>query len=286
VSSALNVSGGIRYEHDGYKIGPIVQGGLSKVWNARQQRKETGPLRMQYTSSAEGSQVNVSATLAAGFKPVGHFSDDFGHVKAISLPSAGAIGVGTTVLQSETGVQWRLTEEDGEFDPALCYRDATFTSVENFKRYVDSRRAAWDKTYAAQPPGAAVPEPMDEYLARVDQDATSGNQLYAERTWMKPAAGAVLNALRAMRDIRAQAVASTGGKRVPDGRFDEDAAISKLLLDEASWDNRFLYSLEFTGESRVQGPSFLGVLQRVTEVSHPHQLSVLRAERPNENAGN
>jgi hypothetical protein len=59
-----------------------------------------------------------------------------------------------------------------------------------------------------------------------------------------------------------------------------NAQISALLESDRSWDKRFFYSLEITGESRAVGPNFMVTGQQVSEVAHPHQLSVLRAERP------
>ncbi|KPD17823.1 hypothetical protein ADM96_16035 [Burkholderia sp. ST111] len=113
----------------------------------------------------------------------------------------------------------------------------------------------------------------------MDQDALRGNQLFAERVWLKPEAASKINILRELRD----AVVPPGAKP---GMGDlaqineRNAQIATLLEADDSWDNRFLYSLETNGASRTLGPSFLATLQRVTEVSHPRQLSVLRAERP------
>jgi hypothetical protein len=64
-----------------------------------------------------------------------------------------------------------------------------------------------------------------------------------------------------------------------------NAQISALLESDQSWDKRFFYSLEITGQSRAVGPNFMVAGQQVSEVSHPHQLSVLRAERPAPPAG-
>ncbi|WP_189391431.1 hypothetical protein, partial [Mesorhizobium sp. M1C.F.Ca.ET.176.01.1.1] len=58
-----------------------------------------------------------------------------------------------------------------------------------------------------------------------------------------------------------------------------NAQIAGLLHADESWDKRFLYSLEINGATRAVGPTFLATAQRVTEVSHPRQLSVLRVER-------
>ncbi|PMS24803.1 hypothetical protein C0Z16_30125 [Paraburkholderia rhynchosiae] len=278
LSTTVSASAGARYEHDGYKIGPSLQAGGTKTWFTRTRRQENGPLKAEFVGSSSARAAGVSATLVAGLAPQGNFSDETGHVKSVVLPNVAIVGFGTTVLQSETGSTWRIAEEDGHIDPSLSYRDTTFTSMKEFKRYVDSRRASWDDTYARQPAGAAQPEPMDEYLARVEQDATRGNQLYAERVWLKPDAARKINILRELRD----AVVPPGVK--PSERelaqIDKrNAQIGGLLEADDSWDNRFLYSLEVNGASRALGPSFLATAQRVTEVSHPRQLSVLRVER-------
>lgn len=279
LSTTVNASTGVRYEHDGYKIGPSVQAGGTKTWFTRTRRQETGPLKAEFAGSSSAHMAGASATLVAGLAPQGNFSDETGHVKSVVLPNVSIVGFGTTVLQSETGSTWRIAEEDGHIDASLSYRDTTFTSVKKFKRYVDSRRASWDDTYNKQPAGAAQPEPIDDYLARVDQDALRGNQLFAERVWLKPEAASKINILRELRD----AVVPPGAKP---GKGDlaqineRNAQIATLLEADDSWDNRFLYLLETNGASRTLGPSFLATLQRVTEVSHPRQLSVLRAERP------
>ena len=279
LSTTVSASAGARYEHDGYKIGPSLQAGGTKTWFTRTRRQETGPLKAEFAGSSSSRMAAASATLVAGLAPQGNFSDETGHVKSVVLPNVSIVGFGTTVLQSETGSTWRIAEEDGHIDASLSYRDTTFTSMKEFKRYVDSRRASWDDTYNRQPAGAAQPEPIDEYLARAEHDADRGNQLFAERVWLKPDAARKINVLRELRD----AVVQPGAR--PDAREaaeinTRNAQIATLLEADDSWDNRFLYTLETNGTSRTLGPSFLATLQRVTEVSHPRQLSVLRAERP------
>jgi hypothetical protein len=281
VASSIGVSAGPRFQHNGYKVGPNVQANASKTWSTRVRRQETpGPLRAEFASSSSAHQVGVAATLVAAAPPLGDFSGKTGHVASMSLPSASVIGFGTTILQSETGSVWRIAEEDGHIDPALTYRDTTFTSMKEMKRYVDSRRAGWDAVYPNQPPDAPAPaEPIDTYLARVAEDATAGNQLFAERVWLRPDAARQINVLRELRDALV----------APDARPSQDQAaqiamrnaqISALLESDQSWDKRFFYSLEITGQSRAVGPNFMVTGQQVSEVSHPHQLSVLRAERP------
>ncbi|KKB63286.1 hypothetical protein WM40_12320 [Robbsia andropogonis] len=279
VSSSVNLTTAARYEHHNYKIGPYAQIGVSKTWATRVRRREEGPLKADFATRSSALQVPVSAGLIAAAPPQGNFSDENGHVKSVVLPSVGIVGVGTTVFQSETGSTWRIAEEDGHIDASLSYRDTTFTNVGQFKRYVDSQRTAWDRAYREQPTGAAQPEPIDEYLARVDHDATRGNQLYAERVWLRPDAAAKINALRELRD----AIVPPG--HAPDatqraGIDARNAQIATLLSAEESWDKRFLYSLETNGTSRALGPGFMATVQRITEVSHPRQLTVLRVERP------
>jgi hypothetical protein len=281
VSSSVGASVGARYQHDGYKVGPNVQANATKTWSTRLRRKETpGPLRAEYASSSSARQVGVAATLVAGAPPLGDFSGETGHAASMVLPSASIIGFGTTILHSETGSVWRIAEEDGHIDPALTYRDTTFTSATQATRYVDSRRADWDAVYPNQPPDAPDPaEPIGTYQARVAEDATAGNQLFAERVWLRPDAARQINVLRELRD----ALVAPNAQPNPDQAAQiaaRNAQISALLESDQSWDKRFLYSLEFTGQSRAVGPNFMVTGQQVSEVSHPHQLSVLRAERP------
>ncbi len=281
VSSSVGLSAGSRVQHDGYKLGPNVQANATKNWLTRLRRQETpGPLRAEYASSSSARQVGASASLVAAPPSQGNFSGANGHVKSVALPSASIIGFGTTVLQSETGSVWRIAEEDGHIDPSLSYRDTTFTSVKEMKRYVDSRRDSWDAVYPNQAAGASTQaEPIDEYLARVEEDATVGNQVYAERVWLRPDAARKINVLRELRDALV----------APNAQPDRDQAaqiarhneqISTLLESDGSWDKRFLYSLEIAGQARTAGPNFMATAQQVSEVAHPHQLSVLRAERP------
>ena len=281
VSSSVGASAGARYQHDGYKVGPNVQASATKTWSTRLRRKETpGPLRAEYAASSSSRQVGVAATLVAAAPPLGDFSGETGHVKSLVLPGASLIGFGTTILQSETGSVWRIAEEDGHIDPALTYRDTTFTSMKEMKRYVDSRRAAWDAVYPNQPPDAPDPaEPIGTYLARVDEDATAGNQLFAERVWLRPDAARQINVLRELRDALVAPDAQPSRDQA-EQIARRNAQISALLESDQSWDKRFFYSLEITGESRAVGPNFMVTGQQVSEVSHPHQLSVLRAERP------
>ena len=149
----------------------------------------------------------------------------------------------------------------------------------------DSRRAGWDAVYPNQPPDAANPaEPIDAYLARVAEDATSGNQLFAERVWLRPDAARQINVLRELRDaIVAPNAQPTEEQAAQIAR--RNAQISSLLESDQSWDKRFFYSPEITGGSRGRGAKFTVTGQQVAEVSHPHQLSVLRAERPVPPAG-
>jgi hypothetical protein len=286
VSSSIGASAGARYQHNDYKVGPNGQVSASKTWSTRLRRKETpGPLRAEYAASSSSRQVGVGATLVAAAPPQGDFSGETGHAKSVVLPSASIIGFGTTILQSEVGSVWRIAEEDGHIDPALTYRDTTFTSMKEMKRYVDSRRASWDAVYPNQPPGASDPaETIDNYLARVEHDATAGTQLFAERVWLRPDAARQINVLRELRD----AVVAPNAQPSQDQAAQiatRNAQISALLESDQSWDKRFFYSLEITGQSRAVGPNFMVTGQQVSEVSHPHQLSVLRAERPVPPAG-
>lgn len=286
VSSSIGASGGARYQHNDYKVGPNGQVSASKTWLTRLRRKETpGPLRAEYAASSSSRQVGVGATLVAAAPPQGDFSGETGHVKSVVLPSASIIGFGTTILQSEIGSVWRIAEEDGHIDPALTYRDTTFTSMKEMKRYVDSRRASWDAVYPNQPPGASDPaEPIDNYLARVEHDATAGNQLFAERVWLRPDAARQINVLRELRDAIVAPNAQPSQEQAAQIAA-RNAQISAMLESDQSWDKRFFYSLEITGQSRAVGPNFMVAGQQVSEVSHPHQLSVLRAERPAPPAG-
>ena len=286
VSSSVGVSAGARYQHDGYKVGPNFQASAGKTWSTRVRRQETpGPLRAEFAGSSSSRQVGVSASLVAGTPPLGKFSGETGHVASMSLPSASIIGFGTTVLQSETGSVWRIAEEDGHIDPALTYRDTTFTSMKEMKRYVDSRRADWDAVYPNQAPDAPDPaEPIDKYLARVEEDATAGNQLFAERVWLRPDAARQINVLRELRDALVAPNAQPSQDQAAQIAT-RNAQISALLESDRSWDKRFFYSLEITGQSRAVGPNFMLTGQQVSEVAHPHQLSVLRAERPVPPAG-
>jgi hypothetical protein len=281
VSSSVGASAGPRAQHNGYKVGPVAQVNAAKTWSTRVRRQETpGPLRAEYASSSSARQVGVAATLVAGPPQQGHFSGETGHVASISLPSASVIGFSTTILHSEIGSVWRIAEEDGHIDPALTYRDTTFTSMKEMKRYVDSRRAAWDAVYPNQPPDASSPaEPIDMYLARVAEDATSGNQLFAERVWLRPDAARQINVLRELRDALVAPGAQPSDEQAAQIAM-RNAQISNLLESDQSWDKRFFYSLEFTGQARAVGANFMVTGQQVSEVSHPHQLSVLRAERP------
>ena len=286
VSSSAGASAGARYQHNDYKVGPNGQVSASKTWSTRLRRKETpGPLRAEYAASSSSRQVGVGATLVAAAPPLGDFSGETGHVKSVVLPSASIIGFGTTILQSEIGSVWRIAEEDGHIDPALTYRDTTFTSMKEMKRYVDSRRAGWDPVYPNQPPDAPNPaEPIDNYLARVEHDATSGNQLFAERVWLRPDAARQINVLRELRDAIVAPNAQPSQEQAAQIAA-RNAQISAMLESDQSWDKRFFYSLEITGQSRAVGPNFMVAGQQVSEVSHPHQLSVLRAERPAPPAG-
>jgi hypothetical protein len=281
VSSSVGGSAGARYQHNGYKVGPSVQGTATKTWSTRVRRQETpGPLRAEYASSSSARQAGVSATVVAAPPPLGSFSGKTGHVASVSLPNAAIVGFSTTILHSEIGSVWRIAEEDGHIDPSLSYRDTTFTSMKEMKRYVDSRRASWDAVYPNQPPDAANPaEPIDAYLARVAEDATSGNQLFAERVWLRPDAARQINVLRELRDAIVAPNAQPSEEQAAQIAR-RNAQISSLLESDQSWDKRFFYSLEITGESRAVGPNFMVTGQQVSEVSHPHQLSVLRAERP------
>jgi hypothetical protein len=281
VSSSIGASAGPRFQHNGYKVGPNLQASATKTWSTRVRRQETpGPLRAEYASSASARQVGVAATLVAAAPPLGDFSGETGHVASMSLPSASVIGFGTTILQSETGSVWRIAEEDGHIDPALTYRDTTFTSMKDMKRYVDSRRAGWDAVYPNQPPDAPDPaEPIDMYLARVEGDATAGNQVFAERVWLRPDAARQVNVLRELRDALVAPHAQPSQDQAAQIAM-RNAQISALLESDRSWDKRFFYSLEITGQSRAVGPNFMVTGQQVSEVAHPHQLSVLRAERP------
>jgi hypothetical protein len=281
VSSSVGASAGPRAQHNGYKVGPVAQVNAARTWSTRVRRQETpGPLRAEYASSSSARQVGVAATLVAGPPQQGHFSGETGHVASISLPSASVIGFSTTILHSEIGSVWRIAEEDGHIDPALTYRDTTFTSMKEMKRYVDSRRAAWDAVYPNQPPDASSPaEPIDMYLARVAEDATSGNQLFAERVWLRPDAARQINVLRELRDALVAPGAQPSDEQAAQIAM-RNAQISNLLESDQSWDKRFFYSLEFTGQARAVGANFMVTGQQVSEVSHPHQLSVLRAERP------
>jgi len=148
------------------------------------------------------------------------------------------------------------------------------------KRYVDSRRASWDAVYPNQPPDAPDPaEPIDTYLARMAEDATSGNQLFAERVWLRPDAARQINMLRELRDALVAPNAQPTDEQAAQIAM-RNAQISNLLESDQSWDKRFFYSLEITGQTRAVGANFMVTGQQVSEVSHPHQLSVLRAERP------
>ncbi|MBW0447191.1 hypothetical protein EN871_24110 [bacterium M00.F.Ca.ET.228.01.1.1] len=279
LSTTANASAGVRVEHDGYKFGPSGQLGGTRTWFTRTRRQEqNGSLKAAFVGSSNARMAGASATLVAGLAPQGAFSDETGHVKSVVLPNVSIVGFGTTVLQSETGSTWRIAEEDGHIDASLSYRDTTFTSVKEFKRFVDSRRASWDDAYHRQPAGAAQPEPIDEYLARVEQDATRGNQLYAERVWLKPDVARQINILRELRDAVVPPGVKPGEREL--AQIDRrNAQIAGLLHADESWDKRFLYSLEINGATRAVGPTFLATAQRVTEVSHPRQLSVLRVER-------
>jgi hypothetical protein len=281
VSSSVGASAGARFQHDGYKVGPNLQAGATRTWSSRVRRQETpGPLRAEFAGSASSRQVGVAATLVAAAPPLGSFSGETGHVASMVLPSASIIGVGTTILHSETGSVWRIAEEDGHIDPALTYRDTTFTSMKEMKRYVDSRRAGWDAVYPNQPPDTPDPaEPIDAYLDRVEEDATAGNQLFAERVWLRPDAARQINVLRELRDALVAPDAQPSRDQAAQIAM-RNAQISALLESDRSWDKRFFYSLEITGESRAVGPNFMVTGQQVSEVAHPHQLSVLRAERP------
>ena len=281
VSSSIGVSAGPRFQHDGYKVGPVAQLNAAKTWSTRVRRQETpGPLRAEYAGSSSARQVGVAATLVAAPPQQGHFSGATGHVASISLPSAAVVGFSTTILQSEIGSVWRIAEEDGHIDPALTYRDTTFTSMKEMKRYVDSRRAGWDAVYPNQPPDAPDPaEPIDQYLARVEGDATAGNQLFAERVWLRPDAARQINVLRELRDALVAPDAQPSDEQAAQIAM-RNAQISTLLESDRSWDKRFFYSLEITGQTRAVGANFMVTGQQVSEVSHPHQLSVLRAERP------
>jgi hypothetical protein len=287
VSSSIGASAGARFQHHGHKVGPNVQVNAAKTWSSRVRRQETpGPLRAEYTGSSSSRQVGVAATLVAAPAPQGHFSDETGHAASMVLPSAAIVGFSTTILQSEIGSVWRIAEEDGHIDPALTYRDTTFTSMKDMKRYVDSRRASWDAAYPNQPPDAPNPaEPIDQYLARVEGDATSGNQVFAERVWLRPDAARQINVLRELRDALVAPNAQPSDEQAAQVAM-RNAQISTLLESDQSWDKRFFYSLEITGQSRAVGPNFMVMGQQVSEVSHPHQLSVLRAERPVPPAGN
>jgi len=286
VSSSTGASVGARYQHNDYKVGPNAQVNATRTWSTRLRRQETaGPLRAEYASSSSARQVGVAATLVAGAPPLGNFSGETGHVASVTLPSASIIGFGTTILHSEIGSVWRIAEEDGHIDPALTYRDTTFTSMKEMKRYVDSRRAGWDAVYPNRPPGAPDPaEPIDMYLARVEEDATAGNQLFAERVWLRPDAARQINVLRELRDAIVTPNAQPSQDQVAQIAM-RNAQISALLESDQSWDKRFFYSLEIAGQSRAVGPNFMVTGQQVSEVSHPHQLSVLRAERPASPAG-
>jgi len=281
VSSSIGVSAGPRAQHNGYKVGPVGQLNATKTWSTRVRRQETpGPLRAEYASSSSARQVGVAATLVSAPPPQGHFSGETGHVASVSLPSASVVGFSTTILHSEIGSVWRIAEEDGHIDPALTYRDTTFTSMKEMKRYVDSRRASWDAVYPNQPPDAPDPaEPIDTYLARMAEDATSGNQLFAERVWLRPDAARQINMLRELRDALVAPNAQPTDEQAAQIAM-RNAQISNLLESDQSWDKRFFYSLEITGQTRAVGANFMVTGQQVSEVSHPHQLSVLRAERP------
>ena len=113
----------------------------------------------------------------------------------------------------------------------------------------------------------------------MEGDATAGNQLFAERVWLRPDAARQINVLRELRDALVAPDAQPSDEQTAQIAM-RNAQISTLLESDRSWDKRFFYSLEITGQTRAVGANFMVTGQQVSEVSHPHQLSVLRAERP------
>jgi hypothetical protein len=182
------------------------------------------------------------------------------------------VGVGTTLYQTSTGSTLKLAEQDGEIVANRTFCDTSFTRVNDYLKYVDSRNGSWSQSVDGGQ------QKLNEFQTRMQLNGNRGNRIFGERQRMKPEAAAEINALRNRLRLYAHSgQPPSAGDQQEMQRINGE--IGRLLESPASWTNHALYAYEVNTTSRMRGLSYLFGAQSVTQVSAERELSALAARR-------
>ena len=255
------------------KWGPSFTAGLRKIYGAKSvARDQAGNHQLKTDTSNSVRAASVSASLVEGMPsaPVSHA----GHLAAISFPSIPYVGIGTTMLATNTNAAARLAYENGRIVPNHSFQDTEFAVYKDFEKYVNHHRAGWvAKMGGTQDAESAV----NDYLSKTKALRGRGNLIMGERKEMTPVAARKIDALNELR-------------RHYDGRQDLSAAeanhLSRLnadlegvLKDENTWERQSLYVMEGLGTSTTAGLSFLANVQGNRSISGVRELSAMAPPR-------
>lgn len=270
---AASVGATARGGTENTKWGPSFSAGLKKIYGAKSlSQDQTGSHQLKTATRNSGRAVSVSATVVEGMPsaPVHHG----GHLAAISFPSVPYVGVGTTMLSTNTNAAARLAYENGRIIPKHSFQDTEFGTYKNFEKYVNHHRAAW----VAKMGGTVDAEKaVDTYLSKVKAQSGRGNLIMGERKEMTPVAARQIDALNELR-------------RHYDGRQDLsteeanhlsriNADLEGVLNDENTWERQSLYVLEALGTSTTAGLSFLANVQGNRSIAGVRELSAMAPPR-------
>jgi hypothetical protein len=269
--SSVSATGGFRYvSPSNVKVGPLATAELRSSSTMSHALDSSGSQGVESASKSRRTAVNGSVTVVAS--PMALPTSGSAFVNSMSFPSVPIVGVGTTLYQTSTGSTLKLAEQDGEIVANRTFCDTSFTRVNDYLKYVDSRNGSWSQSVDGGQ------QKLNEFQTRMQLNGNRGNRIFGERQRMKPEAAAEINALRNRLRLYAHSgQPPSAGDQQEMQRINGE--IGRLLESPASWTNHALYAYEVNTTSRMRGLSYLFGAQSVTQVSAERELSALAARR-------